>query len=259
MYVGVVPVELLESECVVVAVDIFLRFQVVNKTMVDAFGDDVIPEVKEIFGNKTEMIRSELFELGPRHIPQIQSVKVVISTGIVQVVTINTIVQDVNEMAKTESRPFDALGNIAMGSDEIPFVGFGVEGFQVVVGDKHAIPTQCHHLAIVLKEVAVEIAAVIHRFIQADGRIAFEFEDIPESVDVVQGIFSDGKKGCFSIFKYAQVGFFVQVLEDGFSNGIGLVGCEFLGDDGRIGEQIHQCNEQMHSDMSAIFLQWWCF
>ena len=33
--------------------------------MVDAFGDDIIPEVKEIFRDKTEVIRAEFFELGP--------------------------------------------------------------------------------------------------------------------------------------------------------------------------------------------------
>lgn len=49
-------------------------------------------------------------------------------------------------------------------------------------------------------------------------------------MDIEEGIFSDGEKGGFSIFKHAQVGFFVEVLEDGISDGIGLVGCEFLGD-----------------------------
>lgn len=51
-------------------------------------------------------------------------------------------------------------------------------------------------------------------------------------MDIEEGIFSDGEKGGFSIFKHAQVGFFVEVLEDGISDGIGLVGCEFLGDAG---------------------------
>lgn len=179
----------------------------------------------------------------------------VVGAGVVKVVAIDTIVQDVDEIAKAESGAFNAFGNITLGSDEIPFVGFGVEGFQVVVGDEHAVATERHHFAIVLKEVTVKVAAMIHRFIESDGRIAFEFEDIPESVDVEQGIFSDGQKGGLSIFKYAQVGFFVEVLEDGFSNGSGLVGCESLGDDGWIGQQKRQCKECVNGNMVAIFLQ----
>lgn len=249
MDIGIVPIELLQSERVVVAVNVFLSFEVVNKGVVDAFGDDIIFEVEEIFGNKTQVIGAELFELGPRHIAQIEAIKVVVGAGIIQVVAIDTIVEYVDEMAETESGSFDGFWDIAMGADEVPFMGFGVEGFEVVVGDEHAIATERHHFAIVLEEVAIEVAAMVNRFIEADGGISFEFEDVSEAVDIEEGIFSDGEKGGFAIFKYAQIGFFVEVLEDGISDGFGLVGCEFLGDAGCGSKGQYQCSNGGFDDI----------
>ena len=93
----------------------------------------------------------------------------VVGAGVVKVVAVDTIVQDVDEIAKAESGAFNAFGNITLGSDEIPFVGFGIEGFQVVVGDEHAVATKRHHFAIVLKQVSIKVAAMVNRLIDSNG------------------------------------------------------------------------------------------
>lgn len=104
-------------------------------------------------------------------------------------------------------------------------MGFGVECFQIVVGDEHAVAAQGHHFAIVFKQIAVKVAAMVNGFVQPDRRIAFELKHVAESMDVEKGIFSDGQEGGFAILQNTEVGFFAQMLKDDVSDGMGLVGC----------------------------------
>ena len=48
-------------------------------------------------------------------------------------------------------------------------MGFWVEGLEVSVGNELTITAQRHHFAIVLKKIAIEIAAVVNAFIEAYG------------------------------------------------------------------------------------------
>ena len=74
---------------------------------------------------------------------------------------------------------------------------------------------------------------------------------VAKSVNVIKSILSDGEEGGFSVFQYAQVGFFAQVAGDGVTDGCGLCLGEFLGDAICRSEQCYCCGEEYLSDMWA--------
>jgi hypothetical protein len=146
-----------------------LCFEVVYEAVIESFGNDIVLEIEEIVGVCEQVFFSEFSVRGPCHGFQIQSIEMIVDLGFSYAVAIDTIVEDINIVSKSESAPFDGRWDISFGLDEVPFVGFWVEGLEVSVGDELTITAQRHHFAIILKQKPEKIAAVVNASIETYG------------------------------------------------------------------------------------------
>ena len=107
MDVGVIACKLFQTQCIIIAVDIFLGFKVVNETVVGAFGNDKIFQIEEVIDDALSMFWPEFFVSRPFHVAKIEAIKVIVHSVLVEVIAVDTIVKDVDKMAESQAGSFD--------------------------------------------------------------------------------------------------------------------------------------------------------